>query len=370
MQVAESTEADYLQRQQNDLRESVRASFPDGDAMPLGIVKAAAKRADTLGTKIRGLRYRERPRDAGVTFEQLGIDYICLDEAHYYKNLALPCRTAGFTVKPSKRATDLDLKLAYLRKRSKQPFVTLFTGTPVSNTMLELYVIMHYLMPEYLASIGLGSADLWCAAYVQMQTKVEVTTNGGSFQLRTRPSLFVNAPELRLLLSMCADIRTAEQLGLIRPDVDERVIVVQPTSAQQAYSEELVERAKKVAQQGRRVQKGADNMLVICSHGRWMATDPKLVGIDDPAFDFDFGGGPMDDSPSGAHAAAQTLNLDDMDIGDLLEGIDDPLSRATALPGEHVEPVRVIGDVRRVESDGCVGREDVGVYLLGTWQSE
>lgn len=282
LRVWEGTEAAYHAEQQETLSAAIHRACPNGILEP-GMVKRAAKAADRLTKKINDLQHRAVARDTGViTFEMLGIDFVCIDEAHYYKNLALPCRAEGFTVKEAKRATDLAMKLWWLKqRRGGAPYAALFTGTPVSNTMLELYVVLHYTMQDYLKSIGLGTADVWAAAFVQMVTTVDVSVDGGRFSLKTRPGLFLNAPELRLLLSMCADIRTAEQLGLARPGVDERVIAVAPTAAQEAYSADLVVRAEDAKGQGRRVEKGADNMLKICTDGRRMATDPKLVGIDD-----------------------------------------------------------------------------------------
>jgi N12 class adenine-specific DNA methylase len=274
------TEESYLDVQREALRLSIAASCPDG-RLKGRMVKAAAKRLDALAARIKELRHRKLGYDAGVTFEQMGVDWIGIDEAHYYKNLSVPCRTEGFSVRPSKRATDLDVKLSWLAQRGHGRYAALFTGTPVSNTMLELYVVLHYTMPDRLERMGLGSADAWAAAFAQFVTSVDVTVDGGQFELRTRPALFVNAPELRVLLSQAADIRTAEQLGLKRPAMVLHEVVVEPTLAQQLYSMDLVRRAELV--KGRRdVVEGADNMLAICGDGRRMATDPALVGLIDP----------------------------------------------------------------------------------------
>ncbi|MGC4886669.1 DEAD/DEAH box helicase family protein [Micromonospora sp. DT227] len=279
--VAAQTEEAYLHEQIADLEQSIAEACPDGE-LEGRMVKNAAKRKDTLEERILELRHTARGRDKGVTFEQLGVDYILIDEAHYYKNLAVPVRTDGFSVRPSKRATDLDMKLQWLGRRGSGRYASLFTGTPVSNTMLELYVVLHYLMPEHLREIGLASADSWAAAFVQFVTSVDVTVDGGQFELRTRPALFFNAPELRMLVSQVADIRTAEQLGLKRPAADVQTIVVQPTPAQREYTRELVDRARDCRSRGRNIQPGDDNMLAVCGDGRRMATDPVLVGLWDP----------------------------------------------------------------------------------------
>lgn len=279
MDVDPDTQAAYYDQLEQEMRDGVIEGTP-GKEMKGRMVKALAKMLDKMRAKIQDLRNQAHARDKGVRFEQLGVDYLLVDEFHYYKNLAMACRTEGFSVKPSKRATDLDMKIQYLRERNGGgPHAALFSGTPISNTMLELYVCLNYTMRPYLREIGLGSADAWAAAYVQFVTNVEVTVDGGQFQMRTRPSLFVNAPELRVLLSQSADIRTAEQLGLKRPASELHIVSCEPTDTQAWYSTELVERADDV--RNRVVEPHEDNMLKICTDGRRMATDPHLVGLAD-----------------------------------------------------------------------------------------
>jgi len=283
MDVDPETQARYVSDQEQDLYEGLVEGA--GGSLKGRMVKNAAKLLDRLRANIKELRHTAKGRDVGIRFEQLGVDYVCVDEFHYYKNLSIPCRTEGFSVRPSKRATDLDMKLRYLRARnSGGPHASLFSGTPISNTMLELYVCMHYTMRPYLKQIGIGSADEWAAAYVRFVSSAEVTVDGGDFQMRTRPAEFVNAPELRVLLSQVADIRTAEQLGLKRPASELRIVPVEPTDTQQWYSSDLVDRAEDVRSQGRFPGPGCDNMLKICSDGRRMATDPTLVGLDDDGY--------------------------------------------------------------------------------------
>ena len=279
MDVDPETQATYIEDLQSELHEGVVEAA--GGKLEGRMVKRLAKRLDDLAAKIKELRDKVFDRDAGVRFEQLGVDYVCIDEFHYYKNLAVPVRTDGFSIRPSKRATDLDMKLRYLSQRGSGRYAALFSGTPMSNTMLELYICMHYTMRPYLKKIGIGSPDAWAAAFVQMQTNVEVTVDGGDFRMQTRPSLFVNARQLRVMLSQVADIRTREQLGLKVPDHELIIEANDPTDPQAEYSMRLVERAEKVRQTAGRPAKGADNMLKVCGDGRRMATDPALVGIDD-----------------------------------------------------------------------------------------
>lgn len=280
MPVTETTEQLYVREQVGDLNDAIKEVDPQGEGKGR-LVKAAAKARDLLKEKIRELRHSVTTKDTGIPFEKTGVDYLLVDEFHYWKNLALPCRTDGFSVKASKRATDMDLKLTWLASRGSGRYASVFTGTPVSNTMLELYVLLHYLMPDYLREIGLGSADAWAAAYVQFVTTVDVTIDGSRFEMRTKPALFVNAPELRLLLSQVADIRTDEQLGLWKPKTDLRVVVVEPTAVQRDCTLELVSRADEVRAAGWIHEPGADNFLKICTDGRRMATDPHLIGLTD-----------------------------------------------------------------------------------------
>jgi N12 class adenine-specific DNA methylase len=280
MPVTESTEKLYVREQIGDLDEALAEVDPEGTGKGR-LVKSAAKRRDDLKVKIDELRHQSTAKDTGIPFEKTGVDYLLVDEFHYWKNLALPCRTDGFSVRASKRATDMDLKLTWLAQRGSGRYASVFTGTPVSNTMLELYVLLHYLMPDYLREIGLGSADAWAAAYVQFVTTVDVTIDGSRFELRTKPALFVNAPELRLLLSQVADIRTDEQIGLVKPKADLRVVVVEPTPVQRECTDELVWRADAVRSAGWGGSGDGDNMLKICTDGRRMATDPNLIGLTD-----------------------------------------------------------------------------------------
>ena len=280
MDVTPETMARYHEEREAEIHEAMAANAGGERKGRNSGIKKLAKSLQRMHTKVKELRHTARPKDKGVVFEQLGVDWFGVDEFHYYKNLALPVETEGFSVRPSKRASDLDMKIRYLRERNRGgPHAALFSGTPISNTMLELYVCLHYTMRPRLKDLGIGSPDAWAANFVQFVTSVEVTVDGGDFQMRTRPALFVNAPELRVLLAESADIRTAEQLGLKRPAADLRVVACEPTETQAWFSSELVDRAEDVRQ--RVVEPNQDNMLKICTDGRRMATDPALVGLHD-----------------------------------------------------------------------------------------
>ena len=235
-------------------------------------VKQLAKMIDTFETRARTLL--DHRTDDGVYFEHLGADFLLVDESHYFKNLGIPVRTDGFSVAASKRATDLDMKLALLRERGGKT-AALFTGTPVSNSLLEMYVLQHYLHPERLAEVGLHSADAWAATFVDFQTSVEVTPDGASFRMKRRPAKFENVPELLTLFGEVADLRQPESFAVQRPAARHHNVVISSSPQLRAYVASLAERADRV----RQVDAHEDNMLKICSDGRKAALDLELVGI-------------------------------------------------------------------------------------------
>ncbi|HVB46454.1 MAG TPA: tyrosine-type recombinase/integrase [Streptosporangiaceae bacterium] len=235
-------------------------------------VKQLAMMVDAFETRARTLLAHRT--DDGVWFEHLGCDFAMVDEAHYFKNLGLPVRTDGFSVAASKRATDLDMKLTLLRERGSK-VAALFTGTPVSNSLLEMYVLQHYLHPQRLGQVGLHSADAWAATFVEFATAVEVTPDGTGFRLKRRPSKFENVPELLTLFGEVADLREPGSFAVQRPGARHHAVVISPSAELRAYAAGLAERADKV----RQVDSHTDNMLKICSDGRKAALDLELVGI-------------------------------------------------------------------------------------------
>jgi N12 class adenine-specific DNA methylase len=235
-------------------------------------VKQLAKMIDAFETRARTLL--DHRTDDGVYFEHLGADFLMVDESHYFKNLGVPVRTDGFAVAASKRATDLDMKLSLLRERGGK-VAALFTGTPVSNSLLEMYVLQHYLHPQRLEEIGLDSADAWAATFVEFQTSVEVTPDGGSFRMKRRPAKFENVPELLTLFGEAADLRPPDSFAVPRPGARHCTAVIASSPELRAYVAGLAERADRL----REVDAHEDNMLKICSDGRKAALDLEFVGI-------------------------------------------------------------------------------------------
>src|SRR5699024_9136645 len=177
-------------------------------------------------------------------------------------------------------ATDLLLKIDTLRARKPgMPVVSLFTGTPWSNTLAETFIWFNFLAPDALVDTGVDQFDAWAAVFVKRETVVEVAPDGSGFRTATRPTRMHNLPELRGMLSQFADILTADGLGLERPERSQVNIVVSPSPAQQTYIAELAERAERLRPPGRPTGPGSDNMLAVCGDGRRVALDPRLVGM-------------------------------------------------------------------------------------------
>jgi N12 class adenine-specific DNA methylase len=263
-----ATEADHLSELACRYRQALAAA---PDAGKRG-VKQMAKMVDAFETRARHLL--DHRTDDGVWFEHLGVDFLMVDEAHYFKNLGVPVRTDGFAVTASKRATDLNMKLGLLRQRGTRT-AALFTGTPVSNSLLEMYVLQHYLQPDRLAETGLDSADAWAATFVEFQTAVEVTPDGSGFRMKRRPVRFENVPELLTLFGEVADLRSAESFDVRRPAARHHTVLIPAGPELLDYVAGLAGRADRL----RQVDAHQDNMLKICGDGRKAALDLGLVGI-------------------------------------------------------------------------------------------
>ncbi|MGO9924598.1 MAG: helicase-related protein, partial [Mycobacterium sp.] len=232
----------------------------------------------------RQAELRDKRSDDGVSFEQLGVDYLMVDEAHQFKSLPVPSRMSGFSLPESKRATDLALKLKWIRERNEDArWGAFFTGTPVSNTLAELYILQLYLNPDRLAELGLTTFDAWAAQFVDWVTRVEVAPDGGSYRMHTRPARFMNTPELRRLFSEFADVRPNEAFTTGAPELVSSIVTVEPTEGQRWFVDQLVRRADALRSgipQRPDVYRPdlEDNMLWVCGDGRKAALDLSLVG--------------------------------------------------------------------------------------------
>src|SRR5262249_20535787 len=190
----------------------------------------------------------EEKKDDGLVFDELGVDHMYIDEAHYFKNLETPTkmeRVAGIQTGGSERAFDLFMKTQYLHQQHPGHGVTFATGTPVSNTMVELYTLQRYLDPEGLEARGLAHFDAWAATFGEVVDAMELAPDGVSLRPRSRFARFTNLPELQQMFRSFADVQTAAMLHLPRPRLagDKATVIACPMSAEQCASQEtLVER--------------------------------------------------------------------------------------------------------------------------------
>ncbi|WP_022894564.1 helicase-related protein [Agromyces subbeticus] len=269
---AEAEEA-WLQEQKADLRWSLATE--GGGARGAKQVAAAVRKLEDQIAKLRG-----QVADAGtITFDQLGIDHISVDEIHMFRRDHVATRAEGFSLGSSKRATDLRVKVSVLaERRPGMPVLAGYTGTLLSNTLAECYVWQRLLQPERLAAAEATQFDAWAATFVKYETNVEVAPDGSGFRMQRRPSAIRNVPELSQMMAECCDILRAEDLDLDRPEAEWETVVCEPGLAQASFVSGLAERADALRSG---VRKGStnDNMLVICTDGRRVALDPLLVGL-------------------------------------------------------------------------------------------
>jgi N12 class adenine-specific DNA methylase len=274
--VSAATKADFLTRRLGELREAIAASK--------GLtVKRLETRMANLEERHKALLADER-HDDGVTFEATGLDYICCDEAHYYKNRQFPTHIDGVGGQGSKRAEDLEMKLECLRARHGSRVATFATATPVANSLAEMYVMQAYLQPEVLARAGVSHFDAWAANFGRTVTALELAPDGASYRLNSRFARFRNVPELLTMFRATADVRCTEELDLAAPAIaggGPQTVVVPASEQLRDYMTTLAGRAERV--RNRAVTAHEDNMLKISGDGRRAALDLRLVGQAAPA---------------------------------------------------------------------------------------
>src|SRR5260221_428861 len=245
------------------------------------MVKQLEKAKKRLEAKIKDRAGREK-KDDGVSFEQLGIDRIFVDEADLFKNLEFTTkmqRIAGLPNTGSNRAMDMYMKTRYLAERGGG--IVFATGTTISNTMAEMYTLLRYLAPEILEKAGVSHFDAWAANFGETVTALELAPEGSGYTMRTRFAKFVNLPELLSMFRTVADIQTADMLNLPRPKIagGKPETIAAPASPQlKEYVSGLVERARLI--RGGSGDPRIYNILKITTDGRKAALDMRLVGGD------------------------------------------------------------------------------------------
>lgn len=292
-----ATQEAYVQRQVDAVREVLDEATGE-ERMS---VKRIQRKLLALENKIKDRT--DADRDEGVCFEDTGIDYVIVDEMHMYKNLATESNIRDAAIEGSDRASDLHMKLDYLRAAGRERVVTGATATPISNSVTEAYVMQRYLRPDLLDATGIGAFDAWAATFGQTVTQMEMAPTGNStFRMKTRFAKFSNVPEMLRMWSVFADVKTGEDLQLPTPDLVERddgkrapaTVAVQPTVELEQFIAALGERAERVA--AKAVHPDEDNMLYIATDGRKAALDIRMVIADHPS------------GPTKIDAAADTIH--------------------------------------------------------------
>lgn len=240
-------------------------------------VKQLERTRKSLEARLEKLQAEGRKDDV-VTFEQLGVDRLFVDEAHNYKNLFLYTKmrnVAGLSTSDAQKSSDMFAKCRYMDEITGNRGVIFATGTPVSNSMTELYTMQRYLQYERLQELNMTHFDCWASRFGETVTALELAPEGTGYRARTRFSKFFNLPELMNLFKEVADIKTADQLNLPTPEVEYHNIVAQPTEHQQEMVKTLSERASLV--HSGTVDPSQDNMLKITSDGRKLGLDQRIV---------------------------------------------------------------------------------------------
>ena len=240
-------------------------------------VKQMEKTKRGLEAKIKKLNDQERKDDV-VTFEEIGVDRVFVDEAHYYKNLFLYTKmrnVGGIAQTEAQKSSDLFMKTQYLDELTGGKGVIFATGTPVSNSMVELYTMQRYLQYKSLSDRGLQHFDAWASTFGETVAAMELAPEGSGYRMKTRFAKFFNLPELISMFKEVADIQTADMLNLPVPEVEYHNEIAEPTEFQKDMVAELGERAEEVRK--RTVDPSVDNMLKITNDGRKLALDQRMI---------------------------------------------------------------------------------------------
>ena len=248
-------------------------------------IKQMEKTRKTLETKLEKLRSDERKDDV-ITFEQLGVDRLFVDESHFYKNLFLTTKmrnVAGLSTSEAQKSSDMFGKCRYLDEITGGRGVVFATGTPVSNSMTELYTVMRYLQYSTLQQKKLTHFDCWASTFGETSTAIELAPEGTGYRARTRFAKFFNLPELMSMFKEVADIKTSDQLHLPVPEAKFETVVAKPSEIQKEMVQELSKRAAEI--HSGTVDASVDNMLCVTNDGRKIGLDVRLMNPmlpDDP----------------------------------------------------------------------------------------
>ena len=265
-----------IERQIQDITFAIAEAKAEDDGKSF-TVKQMEKTKKTLQAKLQKLNDQSRKDDV-VTFEQLGVDRLFVDESHFYKNMFLYTKMrniAGIAQTDAQKSSDMFAKCQYLDEITGGKGVTFATGTPVSNSMVELYTIMRYLQYDTLQKLHLGHFDSWAASFGETVTAIELSPEGTGYRAKTRFARFFNLPELISLFKESADVQTADMLNLPVPEAEYINEVLKPSETQQEMVSSFADRAERV--RNGNVDPRTDNMLKITNDGRKLALDQRLI---------------------------------------------------------------------------------------------
>lgn len=240
-------------------------------------IKALMKTQKSIEKKLANLNSTSRKDDV-ITFEELGVDRLFVDEAHYYKNLYLYTKmrnVGGIAQTEAQKSSDLFMKCRYLDEITGGKGIVFATGTPISNSMVELYTMQRYLQYDKLIESKLQHFDAWASTFGETVTAIELAPEGTGYRTKTRFAKFYNLPELMNMFKEVADIKTSDTLNLPLPKANYENIVIKPSQTQLDLVNSLGERAEKV--RNREVDSKVDNMLKITNEGRKIALDQRLI---------------------------------------------------------------------------------------------
>ena len=272
-----------LQKQIDEIIEGIsELKASNGERFSVKQLEATKTRLETKLKKLND----QSDKDDVVTFEELGVDRLFVDEAHYYKNLFVYSKmrnVGGISQVEANKSSDMFMKCQYLDELTDSKGITFATGTPISNSMVELYTMQRYLQYDLLREYGYINFDSWAAQYGETVTTIELTPEGTGYRSKVRFARFNNLPELMSMFKECADIQTSDMLKLPVPNVEHHNISVKPSEFQVKMVEQLGERAEKI--RAGDVKPYVDNMLNITNDGRKLALDQRLINPTLPDFE-------------------------------------------------------------------------------------
>lgn len=264
-----------IQNQIDDLTTSIEmAKYENGESFTIKQMESMKKKLAARLAKLND----DKAKDRVVTFEQLGVDRLFIDESQEFKNLycfTKMSNVAGISTTDAQKSSDMYAKCQYMDELTGERGVTFATGTPISNSMTELYTLMRYLQSNMLRSMGLQHFDSWAAQFGETITSVELAPEGTGYRAKTRFAKFFNLPELMAAWKECADIQTSDMLNLPTPKVEYENVLLKPSDTQKEIVASLGERAELIHKGG--VDSSIDNMLKVTNDGRKLALDQRLI---------------------------------------------------------------------------------------------